>query len=182
VESGKWKVESGEIWGEGQGLMNAIVAVDMAWGIGYNGKQTIVIPEDRAHFKETTSGGVIIVGRKTFEEFPGPLPDRKNIVLTRDRNFSAGGAVVVHSIDEALSEVSGDDPEKVYVAGGGEIYRLLLPLCRLAYVTKIETGQDADVFFPNLDILPNWSIEREIKSIEHDGVRCTILEYRNNGI
>jgi len=139
--------------------MNVIVAVNADWGIGYNGTQTIVIPEDRRYFKKLTEGGVVIAGRKTYEDFRRPLPNRKNIILTRDKAFKADGAVVLHTVDEVLAEISGHDTEKVFVIGGGDIYRLLLPLCSRAYVTKIEAAPPSDTFFPSLDDLPGWTLE-----------------------
>ena len=148
--------------------MNLIVAVNSDWGIGWNGTQTIVIPEDRRHFVDTTKGGVVIVGRKTFEDFRKPLPNRKNVILTSDRGFRAEGAVVAYSVAEVLSEVSGDDPDKVFVIGGESVYRLMLPMCRRAYVTKIQASPPSDTFFPNLDEMPDWSMVGEIYSGEHE--------------
>jgi len=139
--------------------MNAIVAVNKDWGIGFGGTQTIVIPDDRRYFKRLTQEGVVISGRKTFEDFRIPLPNRKNVILTRDRAFKADGAVILHSVDEVLAEVAEDDPNKVFVIGGGEIYRLLLPFCAYAYVTKIEATPPSDTYFPNLDALPGWRHE-----------------------
>ena len=140
--------------------MNAIVAVNSDWGIGLDGSQVVVIPEDRRRFRRLTDGGVVIVGRKTFEHLPGPLPNRKSIVLTQDSTFKAKGVVIVHSVDEVLEEVADEDPEKVFVIGGGEIFELLLPLCAYAYVTKIDINLPSDTFFPDLDILPGWSFVR----------------------
>ena len=140
--------------------MNAIAAVNSDWGIGYNGTQPVVIPEDRRRFRMLTSGGIVIVGRKTFENIPGPLPDRKNIVLTRDRSFNSDGVAVAHSVEDVLAEITDADPGKVFVIGGGDLYEQLLPLCAYAYVTKIEILTPSDRYFPDLDSLPDWSLER----------------------
>ena len=129
------------------------------WGIGLGGTQTIVIPEDRRYFKRITDGGVVIAGRKTFEDFRKPLPNRRNIILTRDRIYKVDGAVIARSVDEVLAEVAGDPPDNVFVIGGGEVYRLFLPLCTLAYVTKIDAAPLSDTFFPDLDNMPGWSLE-----------------------
>jgi len=139
--------------------MKIIVAVYSDWGIGSGGNQTIVLPEDRRFFSNLTAGGVVIAGRKTFDEICKPLPDRKNIILTRDRGYTAAGAVTVHSFGEALNEIAVDDPDKIFVIGGGEIYRLFLPMCSYAYVTKIDTAPLSDTFFPNLDVMQDWSLE-----------------------
>jgi len=151
--------------------MNAIVAVYSDWGIGYNGRQTIVMPEDRKRFREITDGGVVIAGRKTFAELRGPLPNRRNIVLTRDRAFAADGVDVARSADEVAALVADEDPERVFVIGGGEIYRLFLPMCGFAYVTKIGASPRSDTFFPNLDEMPGWSCE---------GVAAPLSPFRKN--
>ena len=147
-------------------IMNAIVAVYSDWGIGKNGAQPLVIPEDRQRFMEITNGGVVIAGRKTFEDFRRPLPNRKNVILTRNRGIKFSGVVFVHSIDELLSEIADDDPEKVFIAGGESVYRQLLPMCTYVYVTKIEAAPKSDTFFPNLDISPYWSLDHIISSHE----------------
>jgi len=164
--------------------MNAIVAVDMNWGIGYNGVQTIVVPEDRKYFGQMTAGGVVIVGRKTFEGIPGPLPNRKNIVLTRDEAYTATGAFVARSVDDVLAEVAGDDPNRVFVIGGEEVYRLFLPMCRFAYVTKIEAAPRSDAYFPDLDAMPDWtheSCEPGVASSEC-GVDYSVHVYANSRV
>ena len=157
--------------------MNIIVAVYSDWGIGYNGSQPVVIPEDRRYFREITDGGVVIAGRRTFEDFPGALPNRKNIVLTKDSSYAADGAIVVHSVKEALEETAGVDPDKVFVIGGGEIYRLFLPMCNTAYVTKIEASPESDTFFPNLDALPDWELARSSETLESNGIEYTFCIY-----
>ena len=153
------------------------------WGIGCDGKQTIVIPEDRNYFREVTDGGVVIVGRKTFESLGMPLFDRRNIILTQDKDYRADGAITVHSAEEVLAEVAGDDPESIFVIGGGEIYKLFLPLCLQAYVTKIEASPASDTFFPDLDDLPEWSLESEfgIRNPE-PGISFSFCTYRNNAV
>jgi len=170
--------------------MNIIAAVTSDWGIGYNGVQSIVIPEDRKYFRKLTDNGVIIVGRKTFEEIGRPLPNRKNIVLTRDKNFIAYGAIVVHSIDEVLARTANDDPGRVFVIGGSSVYNAFLPLSTYAYITKIEAAPPSDAFFPNLDDLPGWSqASREpgIRSPEFridtgTGARYSFNLYVNNSV
>ena len=157
--------------------MNIVVAVNSDWGIGYNNKQSIVIDEDRQHFKRVTDGGVIIAGRKTFEDFGRPLPNRKNIVLTRDRTFNAHGVVVAHSMDEVLVKIADDDTDKVFVIGGESIYELFMPMCSYAHVTKIEAAPLSDVFFPNLDELPEWSLESRGETNVSGGVRYSFDRY-----
>ena len=147
--------------------MNTIVAVNSDWGIGFNGGQTIVIPEDRRYFRRVTDGGTIIAGRKTYEDFGRPLPNRKNIVLTRDKSFKVPGIITAHTIEEAIAHISGDDPGKVFVIGGGSVYEAFLPFCTRAYVTIIEASPPSDTFFPNLDDLSGWTLEQQESGIQN---------------
>jgi len=139
--------------------MNIIVAVNSDWGIGFKGTQAIVIPGDRRRFKQLTENGVVITGRKTYEDFRKPLPNRKNIILTHDGSFKAEGAVVRHSVSDVLTEIADEDTDKVFVIGGGSIYEAFLPYCSAAYVTRIEAAPPSDTFFPNLDEMPDWFLE-----------------------
>lgn len=140
--------------------MNLIAAVDKNWGIGLKNELLVRIPEDQKWFRETTTGKAVIMGRKTLESFPGkkPLRNRLNIVITGDRDYTAEGAVVVHSIDEAVAAAAGYDDDDVYVIGGESIYRQMLPLCSTAHITKIDYAYEADAHFPNLDEREEWRI------------------------
>ena len=139
--------------------MNLIVAADANWGIGKDNKLLVSIPADMKFFRNTTTGNVVIMGRKTLESFPGglPLKNRVNIVLTRDKNYQAKGAVVVHSVEEALEEAKKYE-EEVYVLGGDSVYKQMLPYCSKAYVTKIDFAYEADSFFPDLDKEGEWKV------------------------
>ncbi len=151
--------------------LEIVVAADEEWGIGLNGTQTLVIPEDRKHFREVTGRGTVIVGRKTLSDFPGgrPLKNRRNIVLTRDRSFDVEGVETAHSVEEALEKCGND--EKVYVIGGESVYRALLPWCKKAHVTRIFAKADNDAFFPNLDRLPGWRLTDGGEERESNGLR-----------
>ena len=140
--------------------MNAIAAVDSRWSIGINGKLLVSIPADMQYFKRMTTGKAVIMGRKTLESFPGrrPLAGRINIVLTRDPGYEVPGATVVHSIEEAVSAAAEFAPQDVFVIGGGQIYRDLLPYTDTAYITKVDYTYDADTRFPNLDEDPEWEL------------------------
>jgi len=163
--------------------MNAIVAVFSDWGIGCGGTQQIVLPEDRQFFKQMTEGGVVIAGRRTFEDFNKPLPNRRTIIITQNREYKVPGAAVVHTIDELRSELHGvQDSSKVFVIGGESIYRLLLPFCSYAYVTKLDTAPQSDTFFPNLDEHPDWSLDNCGETLESGGVRYCICGYINNAV
>ncbi|MCL2152184.1 MAG: dihydrofolate reductase [Oscillospiraceae bacterium] len=164
--------------------MKAIVAVCNDFGIGKDGAQTIVIPEDRRRFKTLTCGGVLIAGRKTFEALQGPLPGRSHIVLTRNHNYAPQGATVAHYVADVLEAIEHVSPDKVFVIGGGDIYRLFLPLCDCAYVTKIDAAPPSDTFFPDLDNMSDWSVEsRESKLWYTDKgitIRYSFDLYKNN--
>ena len=140
--------------------MNLIVAVDKNWAIGCNNELLVSIPADMKFFRETTTGHVVVMGRKTLESFPNksPLKNRTNIVLTSNPNYKVEGAIVVHTLADLLEELKKYNSEDIYVIGGDSIYRQLLPYCDLAHVTKIDHAYQADAFFPNLDELPQWQI------------------------
>lgn len=155
--------------------MKAILSADRNWGIGCQNKLLISIPSDMKFFRETTTGHVVVMGRKTLESFPGkqPLKNRVNIVLTRDVNYQAApGVVMVHSLEELLQELKKYAKDEVYVIGGGAVYQLLLPYCDTVYVTRIDFAYQADTWFPNLDQDEDWELAEE--SEEHT---CFDIEY-----
>lgn len=107
--------------------MNLIAAVDANWAIGYKNKLLVSIPDDMKFFRQTTTGKVVVMGRKTLESFPNgqPLKNRVNIVLTGDKNYKVKDAIVVHDLDELHKELEQYNSEDVYVIGGESIYRQL---------------------------------------------------------
>ena len=158
--------------------MNLIVAVDKNWAIGKDQKLLVSIPQDMKFFRETTTGKVVVMGRKTLETFPGgqPLKKRTNIVLTRDKNYQMKDAIIVHGIGELLEELKKYEEEEIYVIGGESIYRALLPYCKVAHVTKIDHAYEADTYFPNLDEMDDWKItgvseEQTYFDLEYEFVR-----------
>jgi len=140
--------------------MNLIAAVDKNWAIGLNNKLLVSIPEDMKFFRQTTTGKVVVMGRKTLESFPNglPLKNRINIVLTKDRNYQKKDAIIVYSMEELLEELKKYPTEDVYVIGGESIYRQLVDYCDVAHITKIEYEYEADAWFPNLDEMENWEV------------------------
>lgn len=140
--------------------MNLIAAVDSNWAIGFQNALLVRIPEDQKWFRETTTGKVVIMGRKTLESFPNkaPLKNRTNIVITKDINYKVEGAVIVYSVEEAIETVKDFADEDVYVIGGESIYRQMLPYCNVAHITKIDYAYQADAYFPNLDKDSEWKI------------------------
>ena len=140
--------------------MNLIVAVDKNWGIGKNNKLLTSIPADMKFFVSKTTGNVVVMGRKTLESFPNkkPLKNRVNIVLTRNPDYQVEGAIVVRSDEELQVELAKYDSEKIFVIGGESIYKKMLNMCDVAYVTKMDYAYDADAHFPNLDEMDNWEL------------------------
>lgn len=161
--------------------MIAIVAVDEKWGIGKNNSLLFSVPEDMKFFRQTTTGKVIIVGRKTLESFPGakPLKNRINVVLSSSKEFE--GAVCVKNNDELFEEIKKYKSDEVFVCGGASVYKTLLPYCEKALVTKIRADGKADAFFPNLDLNANWELKdtRPEKSGELEIEFCV---YENKNI
>ena len=133
--------------------MQLIVAADKNWAIGKNNQLLVRISNDMKNFRRLTEGNVVVMGRKTLESFPGgqPLPKRTNIVLTRQKNYDGKGAVVVHSEEELREELRKYDTEKVFIIGGETIYRMMLPFCTKALVTRLDYAYEADTWMPNLD-------------------------------
>ncbi len=159
--------------------MNLIVAVDKNWGIGYQNKLLISIPDDMKFFRETTSGNVVIMGKKTLLSFPNgrPLKNRENIVITHDKNFECDGATIVHSIEEALEAAKKFDTKNIYVIGGGSIYEQMLPYVDTAYVTYIDFAYQADTRFPNLDENDEWKLVEESEEQTYFDVEYYFRKY-----
>lgn len=143
--------------------MNLIAAVDKNWAIGCKNKLLVSIPADMKFFRETTTGKVVVMGRKTLESFPNgmPLKKRTNIVLTHDKTYKVPDAILVHSMEELHEELKKYPSEDIYVIGGEAIYKQLLEECDVAHITKIDYEFEADAYFPNLDELPDWKITQD---------------------
>lgn len=163
--------------------MNIIVNVDSNWAIGNKNKLLVSIPGDMKRFREKTTGGVVVFGRKTLETFPQgqPLRDRANIILSRDKNYRVKGATVVHSPEELREELKQYRDDDVYVVGGASVYRMLLPYCNVAYVTKTDQAYEADTYFPNLDSDGQWEITEEGEEQTYFDIPYRFLKYERRG-
>lgn len=161
--------------------MNAIVSVTRDWGIGFKGRLLVRNPADMRSFRELTTGGTVVCGHTTYQSFPhGALPNRRNIVLSRDAGFAPADAEVVRSVGEALMAVSGENPARVWLIGGDAVYRQLLPHCASAYVTKHDIEVPADAFFPNLDDDPAWELVSTTPGgLTPAGIPFFFCRYRN---
>ena len=160
--------------------MNVIVAADQNWGIGKDNKLLVSIPADMKMFREETSGKVVVMGRKTLESFPNglPLKNRTNIVITKNKDYDAKGAIVVRSIEEALEEIKKYPTEDVYCIGGDSIYAQLLDLCDTAYITKIDYAYEADAHLPNLEADAAWNLVEESEEQTYFDVIYTYQTYK----
>ena len=159
--------------------MNLIVAVDENWAIGKEGDLLEKISEDLKRFKELTTNNIVVMGRVTFDSLPKkrPLPNRKNIVLTRDKTLVIEGVEICYTVDELLKMIEKEEKD-VFVMGGEKIYKSLLPFCKKAYVTKIYNSYDADRYMENLDISEEWEekIKEEIRENDN-GIKYQYITY-----
>lgn len=159
--------------------MKMIVAVDKNWGIGKNNDLLVSIPADMKMFRTETSGKVVVMGRKTLESFPGglPLKNRTNIVLSGNLDYQVKGAIVVHSLPELLEEIKKYPKDQVYCIGGDSVYKMLLPYCDTAQVTKIDFAYEADRYFPNLDEMPQWQVAAESEEQTYFDLEYRFVRY-----
>ena len=166
------------------GIMNIIVAVDRNWAIGYKNKLLVSIPADMKFFRSTTTGKVVVMGRKTLESFPNglPLKNRTNIVLTANPEYKVKDAVICHSVEELLEELKKYDSEGIYVIGGDSIYHQMLPYCDVAHVTKIDHAYEADSWFPDLDELPEWEIAADSEEQTYFDLEYQFLKYERKSL
>lgn len=157
--------------------MKLIVAVYEDWGIGREGTQPVALSADRKFFRETTRGAMVIVGRRTIEDFPGqkPLPGRVNIALSRSAE-EIPGFTICHTPEEAMALAK--TAEKCFVIGGGSVYAQMLPCCDTAYITKVHCNPGSDTFFPNLDQDESWRLEACVQSGEENGIAYEMLQYK----
>jgi dihydrofolate reductase len=161
--------------------MRAIVNVTPDWGIGSENRLLVRIRADMQRFRALTTGHTIIIGRKTLATFPNskPLPHRENIILTHDPDFTADPAIICHDLDALRAVLSDRDPDAVFVCGGEQIYRLLLPYCTGALITLTDADLKPDRFFPNLNQLPNWILTQEEEPKEEGDFTYRFLTYEN---
>jgi dihydrofolate reductase len=126
--------------------------------IGDHGRIPWHLSEDFAHFKATTMGGVLLMGRATYDSIGRPLPGRTTVVLTRDPSWSAEGVLVAHSLDEALA-LAADQPGETYVVGGTQVYEQALPLATHQVLTEVDLAPPGDAHYPEFD-LDEWAETR----------------------
>ena len=131
-------------------ILELVVAVDEQGGIGKNNQLLWHLPADLKHFKEITTGHPIIMGRKTFESFPKPLPNRTHIIITRQADYEVPeGCIVVSGLPEAIAICPKN--EEVFIIGGGEIYKQSIDVANKLELTRVHTTIEADTFFPEIN-------------------------------
>lgn len=154
-------------------MISIIVAVGKNNAIGKDNKLFWDIPNDLKHFKKITSGHIVIMGDKTYESIGMLLPNRKNIILSLDKNYEVEGAEVKNSLEDVLSEYK-DSEEEVFVIGGGIIYKLALPFVDKLYITLVENSpRNADTFFPDYSEFKNIVSQ---ENHEENGLKYSFLE------
>lgn len=165
--------------------VSMIVALAKNNVIGRDGGMPWRLPSDMAFFKKTTMGKPIIMGRKQFETVGKPLPGRVNIVVSRQQGYQPDGVLVFSDFAAAVSHArtmaEADGQDEVMIIGGGEIYRLGLPIADRLYVTHIAAAPDGDTFFPDVD-WAEWRVidEPEIVPGERDSAQFSVRIYERN--
>lgn len=163
--------------------MKSIVAVDKNWGIGKKNGLLFELPLDMKFFRSTTLNKVVIMGSNTLKSFPNgkPLKNRTNIVL-----FPGGekrdDCTIVDSMEELKEQLKNYPQEDIFVIGGAMFYKTMLPYCSEVYVTKVDADGGAEVFYENLDKLPNWEMVYEGESQETNGYSIKFTTYKNNNV
>ena len=163
--------------------MKAIVAVDKNWGIGKKNDLLFHLPADMAYFREKTLNKVVVMGSNTLKSFPGgkPLKNRVNVVL-----FPGGekreDCVVVESLDELSSVLKNYNADDVFIIGGAMFYKTMLPYCSEVLVTKVNADGGAEVFYENLDELPEWSCVKTSEPEITNGYEIRFTVYKNSQV
>lgn len=159
-------------------MLSIIVAIAKNHIIGKNNELLWHIPEDMKHFKNTTTGHTVIMGKRTFESIGKPLPNRKNIVIAqKDEIFKdKNGIEIVNSLEE-LKEYQ-ESKEECFVIGGAMIYKQLMPICQKMYITLIDKEYEGDVSFPQIDNKEWKEVKREKgNECEKIGLNYSFIEY-----
>ncbi|MCF8247373.1 MAG: dihydrofolate reductase [Saprospiraceae bacterium] len=144
-------------------IVSAIVATARNLVIGHENQIPWYLPADLKYFKKMTTGHHVIMGRKSFQSIGRPLPNRTNVIITRDLFFVATGCTIVHSLEEALELAEANGETEAFIIGGGEIYHKSWPYLDRLYLTEVDTEPEGDVFFPAVNEM-EW---RELSSEAH---------------
>lgn len=165
-----------------------IVAMDSERGIGKNNDLMWHLPKDMRFFKDTTQGQIVVMGRKNYDSIPEkyrPLPNRLNVILTRNKDFNAPNCLVFHSLEDCLSYFKKETERTVFIIGGGEIYRMAIESNILdeMFITHVHHRYDAETFFPTFDEA-TWDsqiiLEHE-KDVQHEAA-FTVKKYTKKAL
>ena len=154
-------------------IISQIVAVSLNGVIGVNNGLPWKMPNDTAYFKEKTLGHHIVMGRRNYEAEGEALPGRVNIVLTRNKEYIITDGIVVHQIEDAITIAERAGEKELFIVGGEEIYKLVMPFTNRIYLTRIHTEADGDTFYPE----PDWSKWKEISKIHHNKDQSNPFDY-----
>lgn len=165
-------------------MIAAIVCTDLNYGIGSKNELLTHIPEDMKMFRELTTNNIIVMGRKTWDSLSKkPLPNRTNVIITRRANWTYldDNNVIFCDMERIKSFLKNTDTQcydNIFIIGGGQIYKELLPYCNRIYLTRVlNTYENADTFFPNIDEMQEWSIVSESKIKEYNGIKYQFITY-----
>ena len=163
-------------------MITAIVHADKEWGIGKGNDMMFSLPKDMKFFRETTMGNTVVMGGNTLRSFPNqkPLKNRVNIVLSRGQ--VRDDCIIVRSYEALKTEMKARQNEEIFVIGGGEVYKELLPYCHRVFVTKVDAVGGAEVFFPNLDEMENFICVDEGEPIDDNGYTIRFTTYKNMSV
>ena len=163
-------------------MLKAIVHVDKNWGIGKGNDMMFSLPLDMKFFRSTTLHHTVVMGGNTLRSFPNgqPLKNRVNIVLSRGQ--VRDDCMIIRSYEELKNELKTRKDEEIFVIGGGEVYKELLPYCEEVLVTKVDAVGGAEVFFPNLDEDENFVCVDEGEPIEDNGYTIRFTKYKNHNV
>ena len=161
--------------------MNAIVAVDNFWGIGKDNDLLFYIPKDMKFFRQTTLNKIVVMGKNTWLSFPDskPLKNRTNIVLSTTIP-NRDDCIVVNTMDQLKQLLKTYPTQDIFVIGGAMVYKTMLEYCDTAYVTKVNANGNAQVFFPNLDEMNEWSMVEAQDPIMDGETQITFCTYKNS--
>jgi dihydrofolate reductase len=164
--------------------ISIIVAVAENYVIGKNNTLIWHLPADMKYFKEKTTGHCVITGRKNYESIPEkfrPLPNRTNIVITRQANYTASGAIIIGSIDDAITKAKSIGDSEIFIIGGAEIYKQCMLLADKLYITKIHHSFEGDAYFPQIDsTIWKQTHVQDFKADEKNKYDYSFLEYKKN--
>ncbi|MEH7236478.1 dihydrofolate reductase [Bacillus sp. JJ1562] len=161
-------------------MISLLLAMDKKQLIGKDNDLPWRLPADLAYFKRVTMGHPIIMGRKTYDSIGRPLPGRENIIVTRDTSYKAEGCKVIHSIDEIV-KMNDETDQELFVIGGAEIFKEILPYSDRLYITEIEEVFEGDTYFPEFD-KAEWKVISKEKGIkdEKNPYEYTFFVYEKN--